>query len=230
MASPSAMRKRPRGSRTRYRTLVLGVAIGQLLCATASAADVQALVDQAFKAVDRGDAESETARKRQAYQEAVRDAEEAVRREESSAQAHYALFCGLGRLTEMRGALGQMLALTRLRRELDRTLALNPQHSEALAAKGEMLLRLPRLLGGDAAEAERYLRQSLVYDPTFWRARVLLVQALREQSRRDAAAAEARDILDHIDPQRHERAETLQLLAEMGESPPATTPALGATP
>jgi len=202
----------------------LSVAILHLLCATASAADVQALVDQAFKAVDRGDAESETARKREAYEAAVHDAEEAVRLEESNAEAHYALFCGLGRLTEMRGPLGRMLGLSRLRSELDRTLALNPRHSEALAAKGEMLLRLPRLLGGDAEEAERYVRQSLVYDPTFWRARVLLVQALLEQSRRDAAAAEARDILAHIDPRRHERAETLQLLAEMGESPAVPPP------
>jgi len=208
----------------KFAVVILSAAI-LCLARIAAGADARTLVAQSLAALDRGDAQKDPARQREAYQAAVADAEQAVHLDEANAEAHYALFCSLGRLTERRGPLGQMLGLPRLKRELDRTIELDPTHSEALAAKGEMLLRLPSLLGGDAAEAERYLRRSLVHDPTFWRARILLVQALLAQSRRDAAAAEARDILARIDPQRHERAEALQLLAEMGESPtPAATP------
>jgi len=180
-------------------------------------ADVQALVVETFAALDRGDAEADAERKQAAYATAVARAEEAVRENDASADAHYALFCSLGRLTELRGPIRQALTLPRLRRELDRTIKLNPMHSEALAAKGEMLLRLPRLLGGSAKDAEAYLHLSLLYDPTFWRAHLLLARALMAQSRPDAAREELVHVLAIITPERHERTEALQLLAELGQ-------------
>src|SRR6202158_5527218 len=134
-----------------------------LLLSGAAIADADAASDtyvhQAFIALDRGDVEADGARKRTAYNDAVAQAEKAVRLDEANANAHYALFCSLGRLTELRGSIAQALMLPRLHRELNRALQLNPAHSDALAAKAEMLFRLPRLLGGSVVQAETYVRR-----------------------------------------------------------------------
>ena len=178
-------------------------------------ADVQTLVDEAFATLDRGDAATDDAAKLATYRSAVARAEEAVRSDDASADAHYVLFCSLGRIAERRNPFGQALMLPRLRRELNRALQLNPQHSGALAAKAEMLLRLPRLLGGDAAAAEVYVRRALLYDPTYWRAHILLARVLIAEKRPAAAREALAHMLERIDPQRHERVEALQLLAKI---------------
>ena len=93
-------------------------------------------------------------------------AEAAVAADGGDARAHFALFCHLGKRMERAGiSLRQITDLRRLKRELDLTLALAPGDPDALIAKGALLLKLPRLLGGDSDEAESLLRQALVVEP-----------------------------------------------------------------
>src|SRR4030095_6421787 len=92
---------------------------------------------------------------------------------------------------EMFGLLGE---LGRVRREIDMTLALAPDYPAALAAKGEMLVELPRLLGGDPQEGERLLRRAVALDPDdppirLVPAHVLPVAGERDQARAHAAIA-----------------------------------------
>jgi hypothetical protein len=93
-------------------------------------------------------------------------AEAAVAADAHDARAHFALFCHLGKRMERAGiSLRQITDLRRLKRELDLTLTLAPGDPDALIAKGALLLKLPRLLGGDSDEAETLLRQALVVEP-----------------------------------------------------------------
>jgi tetratricopeptide (TPR) repeat protein len=106
-------------------------------------------------------------------------AEQVLAGDRRDALAHFALFCTIGREMKDPGlGLRQLVALPRLRRELDTTLELAPNDPDALAAKGAMLLSLPRLLGGNADEAERLLRQALAADPANDDARCYLSRAL----------------------------------------------------
>src|SRR5204862_357043 len=92
-------------------------------------------------------------------------AERAVALDDNSADAHFALFCNLGELMRLDGEnLSQVFQLRRLMAELDRTLELDPNHVDAMAAKGTLLVRLPRLLGGASGKgaALRGLRVALV--------------------------------------------------------------------
>lgn len=83
-------------------------------------------------------------------------ATEATERTPDRADAHFAVFCALGKQVEDAGiGWGSLGAVRRVRRAVDRTLELEPNHVEALIGKATMLLRLPRLLGGDREEAER---------------------------------------------------------------------------
>lgn len=107
-------------------------------------------------------------------------AEAAVAADAGDARGHFALVCHLGKRMERAGlSWRQITDLRRLRRELDRTLDLAPGDADALLAKGALLLKLPRLLGGDAGEAETLLRQALLAEPDNAAARCYLAEAQR---------------------------------------------------
>jgi hypothetical protein len=110
-------------------------------------------------------------------------AEAAAARDDTDAAAHFAIFCTLGRQLQER-ALGwrTLGAIRRARRAIDRALALAPASAELLTAKGVMLLRLPRLLGGDPGEGELLLRRALELSPGFAAA----VQTLAERPAKTA--------------------------------------------
>lgn len=88
-------------------------------------------------------------------------ATDATRTAPGSADAHFAVFCALGKQLDDRGVgLGSLGAIRRVRAAIDRTLELDPDHVDALLGKASMLLRLPRVLGGDPGEARRCLERA----------------------------------------------------------------------
>ena len=117
-------------------------------------------------------------------------AERAVALDDNSADAHFALFCNLGELMRLDGEnLSQVFQLRRLMAELDRTLELDPNHVDAMAAKGTLLVRLPRLLGGDSVKGEAMLRQVLLRDPNAFTTRLALANVCEARGDRDEALA-----------------------------------------
>jgi hypothetical protein len=93
-------------------------------------------------------------------------AERARARDDTVARAHFAVFCTLGKLVDSEGIGWHTLgSVRRVRAAIDRAVALAPADVDALVGKGALLLRLPRLLGGDEREAEACLRRALQIDP-----------------------------------------------------------------
>jgi tetratricopeptide (TPR) repeat protein len=117
---------------------------------------------------------------------------EAVAADDASADAHFALFCNMGELMRLDGeSIASVFQLRGLMVELDRTLALNPDHPGALSAKGTLLVRLPRMLGGDVKQGEELLRKALVFDPTAVAARLALARTCDARGERAEALAYA---------------------------------------
>jgi hypothetical protein len=102
-------------------------------------------------------------------------AERAVAADARRARAHFAVFCTLGKLVEADGIGWRTLgAVRRVRLAAEQAVALDPLDVDALVGKGVLLLRLPRLLGGDADEARRCLERALMLDPWHATARTYL--------------------------------------------------------
>ncbi len=142
--------------------------------ATAFASDVDRYVDQSLALCTAAD-RLPASERLQVLARGLDLADAAIALDTRSARAHFAVVCSLGKATELAGnGFGAMKAVYRLRREIDLTLALAPDHAEALAAKGALLVKLPRWLGGDRREAEVWLRRALTADPTNTTARTYL--------------------------------------------------------
>lgn len=125
-----------------------------------------------------------------ALKRALQLAEDAVAADNQDAKAHFALFCNLGMQMQIDGvSFSSWSTFRRLRRELDTTLTLAPNDPDVLAAKGAMLLHLPRLLGGDPDAAEQLLRRALTIEPDNSAARRYLAELLAERGDSDAAQA-----------------------------------------
>jgi tetratricopeptide (TPR) repeat protein len=117
-------------------------------------------------------------------------AEQAVALDEQSAEAHFTLFCNMGELMRLDGeSVSSAFGLRRLMAELDRALELDPNHTDALASKGTLLVRLPRLLGGDAVRGEAMLRQVIQRDPNAVTTRLTLAKTCEARGESEEALA-----------------------------------------
>jgi len=118
-------------------------------------------------------------------------AEEAVAADPCDARAHLAVFCNLGKQVQSDPlGLRQIGLINRLKREIDTAFALAPGDADILAAKGAMLLALPRLLGGDARQGEVLVREALAREPGNVQARRYLIEALGPAAIHDDATGE----------------------------------------
>ncbi|MGH7804681.1 MAG: hypothetical protein ACREQJ_10060, partial [Candidatus Binatia bacterium] len=117
---------------------------------------------------------------RELSDEGVRLAERAAELDPKNAAARYALFLNLGLRAERSGLGAQLFTVRRLRALLDETIELDPRHAHAWEARGEMLARMPRLLGGSRTEAEKAYRRSAELDPEWAKPWLRLAELARE--------------------------------------------------
>ncbi|HVM98129.1 MAG TPA: hypothetical protein VMT89_17170 [Candidatus Acidoferrales bacterium] len=107
-------------------------------------------------------------------------AERARETDDRDAAAHFAIFCNLGKQIRFAGLSWSSLRhVRRLRHEIDRTLELAPDDPDALTAKGELLLELPGILGGDTDEGTRLLQRAIAVDPSNEATRLFLTRTAR---------------------------------------------------
>jgi Flp pilus assembly protein TadD len=172
------------------RVATVGFAVAVLACAPASAVPPGSQMATEALAICEA-AEHQTGDQRKESLERGLDlAEQAVEIDERDGRAHFALVCNLGKKMELAGiGLSQLVNLRRVRRSADAALAAAPDDADALAAKGALLLRLPRFFGGDRAEAEELLRRAVKAEPQNGTARCYLAQALTARGADDEARA-----------------------------------------
>jgi len=124
-------------------------------------------------------------------------AEKAVKLDNRSADAHFALFCSIGERMRSNGeVLFSVLEYGRMTDALDQTLLLNPNHIDALSSKGTILIEVPRLLGGDPEKGEAMLRQVIKADPESINARMVVAKTCAERGEYEEALDLAKKALE----------------------------------
>ena len=138
---------------------------------------------RALDALHRGNDAAGKDAKLGAYREGLDLANQAIKADETNADAHFAAFANSGSIMGLESGPPNPLRLLTLIRELDRALELNPQHPDALAGKGRMYRQLPRLLGGNLEKAADYLSRAADLDPGDAAIRIDLAQTYRDLGR-----------------------------------------------
>jgi tetratricopeptide (TPR) repeat protein len=205
-------------SRLLAAAFVAFLALGQVARATEGGTS---LAQQSLADCKAGRLEKTRAAREQRFTNGLERAERALELNDASADAHFARFCNKGELARIDGeSVGALVALSGLMADLDRTLELEPDHHEALASKGIMLIRLPRLFGGDAARGEAMLRRVLVLDPQAVTSRLVLAECCEKRGERDEALSLARRALEIATAQdrRDKIAEAQATLAKLGQA------------
>ena len=179
--------------------LVLGLVLALLgaISGTAQAQDsATELSVEAQKECDLGRAAKARALRLAHFQRSQALAERAVASNDQLADAHFALFCSLGEQVRIDGErFSSVFGFRRMMAALDRTLELNPEHLDALSSKATFLVRLPVILGGDAAKGEQILRKVIQRDPKAVNARITLAKVFAAQGDHEQAIALASEAL-----------------------------------
>lgn len=152
-------------------------------------------LERASHFLDEAEKIEDEAERRRKYEIAVGHAERAVELIPDNAHAHFVLFGSKGRIAQMGGLASAALALASLNAELDECLRLDPDHADALAARGGMLMKLPRLMGGDTAEGVRHLERANQINPNGAGTRLELAEAYEIVGRETAALRAGRESL-----------------------------------
>lgn len=173
------------------RFVALTAIFAALLCpfSAARAAETDPALLQAERTLRAAEARPTDARALELYALASRQAEAILARNPDSAGANFVFFAARGRVLMADGFTRNLMTLRSLDRQyLDRAIQLDPNHADALAAKGGILLDLPTLIGGDPAAGLRLLEKASRLNPGGAGTRVSLAKALA----RNGDTAEAR--------------------------------------
>jgi len=143
---------------------------------------VQVLTSQAMEECQKGrrakDADSRTVH----FDRGRALAEKAVALDDQMADAHFALFCNIGERMRANGEVFfSVFEYGRMMDALDETLALNPNHLDALSSKGTILIEVPGFLGGDDEKGEIILRQVIQDEPESINARMVVARQCAER-------------------------------------------------
>ncbi len=207
----------------RLLTAAIAPALGiALLCTSAGPAGASTARDMAQQSLDecmRGRKASDRVERLHRFERGQLLAEQAIALDDTLAAAHFGVVCNLGELLRVDGEkITSLLKLRRLLQEIDRTLEIDPNHDDALATKGTLLVKLPRLLGGDVRKGEAMLRRVLELDPNAVGTRLTLARCRLEAGDRGEAVAFATRALQIASEQgRADKIDEAQgILAELG--------------
>ena len=166
---------------------------------------VQVLTGQAMEECQKGRRAKDADARSMHFDRGRALAEEAVAIDAQSADAQFSLFCNIGERMRANGeVLFSVFEYGRMMEALDQTLALNPNHLDALSSKGTILIEVPEFLGGDDEEGEVMLRQVIKDEPESINARMVVARQCAERGEHQEAFELSKRALELAKQQRRE--------------------------
>ena len=99
------------------------------------------------------------------YEEAAEAARKAIALDDNEPEAHFELARALGRLAQFRGVLQSLGLAGEMRKELDTTIKLDPNHGGAYHALALWHNEVPFLAGGRSGKVEPLFEKSIEVEP-----------------------------------------------------------------
>lgn len=136
-------------------------------------------------------------RKIAAWEKGVVYGKRAVEVRPDGKEGHFYYMANMGALAQIKGTLFSVWNLRSIRKELDRTLELDPDYPPALVARAQFLTELPRVLGGgDETQAMSLYRRAVEIDPDYLIAYYYMAQIDAKNKRFDEAIAKLKRIIE----------------------------------
>jgi tetratricopeptide (TPR) repeat protein len=135
-----------------------------------------------------------------AYDRGRQVGERAVELAPRDEEAHLWYGINSGRWGQTNGVLRSLFLLGTVKKEIEIVLELNPRSVRGRALAGNVLMEVPRIVGGDRTEAEKQFRRGLKIDPHFTAIRVDLARLMIGDKRYDEARQELTRVVEETAP------------------------------
>ena len=144
--------------------------------------------------------EDNTTEKWERFRNGSKIAQQAIKLSAYNADAYFYYVANEASLAKSKGAFGSIFLISKIKKGLNKTLELNPNHAEAIAMKGAILYTIPALMGGDIKESERLIREALVMEPHITSTKIFLAKNLYKQKHYEEAKRVLSEILNEENP------------------------------
>jgi tetratricopeptide (TPR) repeat protein len=150
------------------------------------------------------DAQTDEKQKIKLLQEGITAAEKAIKLDATRAEGHFWMGANKGAYAELKGAFSAMGLVKSVRREFETALKIDPAYSKGTThlALGELLIRLPAIMGGSDKKGLQYLEEGLKYGPQNAELKLLLAEQYSKKDKKPEAKKMLEEILKEDDPLR----------------------------
>ncbi len=133
------------------------------------------------------------------YEQAAEQARVAIKLDPEEPEGHFELARALGRLAQFRGVLQSLGLAGEVKRELDKTIELDPKHGGAYHALALWNLEVPWIAGGRAGKVEDLFKKAIEVEPDSITHLADFAEVLINRGKKDEAKAYLEQALS-LDP------------------------------
>ncbi len=141
--------------------------------------------------------------KLEAWRKGLEYSRQAVEVNPDGKEGHFYYMANMGAIAQLRGTLTSLWKFRKIKREMDRTLELDPNWPPILLARAQYLMEMPGIFGGDKQEAMRLCERVIELDPDHLPTYVTMARLLAEEKRYEEAVTELNKVLLCEKPRQH---------------------------
>jgi tetratricopeptide (TPR) repeat protein len=142
-------------------------------------------------------------RKLEAWRKGLEYGRQATEVNPNGKEGHFYYMANIGAIAQLRGTLQSVWRFRKIKKEMDRTLELDPNWPPILLARAQFLMETPGFFGGDKQEAMRLCARALRLDPDHLPTHIAMARLLAADGNYDEAMAHLNKVLLCEEPRQY---------------------------
>lgn len=114
-----------------------------------------------------GDETTDKNQKFEYYEKGQKTAEDLIKLNDNNPEGHFWLGVNLGRIGQVRGVMKSLSLVPTIRREFEKALELDPEHTGAMDGLAVLYYELPGIFGGNLNKSLEYLNKAIAIDSNY---------------------------------------------------------------